>query len=425
MHAAPLAHHDLLELLAAEPDCSSRASRLEVLQGLGRLRSWLAEREAALLAVSAIERDAASVGARDTTQLVQQQCNVGHGEARRVALRATHLRSLPSLAAALAAGLVGPGQVDEVCALAERLEPQRQGRLRALDAELASEFSALTPRRARVRCQELQREWDRDDGRGRHERQRAANGLRLAKTGDGCTKLSGQLDPESGAELQVAIDAKVTELWRRQHAGSPEGRTPVTALTNEALRAEALLELIRQGTVAGSGRNRPSVIVLIDHDTLLGQMSESPRCELDDGTPVPAETARRLACEAGILPVVLDGRSQPLDVGRAARLATTGQRAALRAAHDTCAADGCEIPFRYCDIHHLRPWEVGGLTDLANLVPLCSKHHHLVHEGARDISVDGHRVVRFVADGDPPRGRNVAPSDRRPPSDAHAFPMRC
>jgi hypothetical protein len=88
-----------------------------------------------------------------------------------------------------------------------------------------------------------------------------------------------------------------------------------------------------------------------------------------------------LACEAEIIPIVLGGDGQVLDVGRARRLATADQRRALRTMHRTCAAPHCPVRFGDCDIHHLKEWNHGGATNLQNLIPLCSRHHHLIHEG--------------------------------------------
>jgi hypothetical protein len=88
-----------------------------------------------------------------------------------------------------------------------------------------------------------------------------------------------------------------------------------------------------------------------------------------------------LACDANIIPIVLGGDGRVLDVGRGRRLATGDQRRALRAMHRTCAAPDCPVRFGDCDIHHLKEWRDGGATDLVNLVPLCSNHHHLIHEG--------------------------------------------
>ena len=66
---------------------------------------------------------------------------------------------------------------------------------------------------------------------------------------------------------------------------------------------------------------------------------------------------------------------------RIERLASTAQRRALEATHDTCAFDECAVAFHACQIHHIEYWESGGPTDLDNMVPLCSRHHHAAHEG--------------------------------------------
>ena len=76
-----------------------------------------------------------------------------------------------------------------------------------------------------------------------------------------------------------------------------------------------------------------------------------------------------------------DGRSVPIDVGRSKRLATVHQRRALEAIHPTCAIPDCEVIFDHCNVHHIDYWENGGATDLNNMVPLCSRHHHAAHEG--------------------------------------------
>jgi hypothetical protein len=100
------------------------------------------------------------------------------------------------------------------------------------------------------------------------------------------------------------------------------------------------------------------------------------------------ETVRRLACEADLIPIVLNGAGVALDVGRSKRLATAHQRRALAARYETCAIPTCAVLFHRCEPHHLRPWEDGGRTDLANLLPLCVKHHHAVHEGGWKLDVD-------------------------------------
>ena len=115
-------------------------------------------------------------------------------------------------------------------------------------------------------------------------------------------------------------------------------------------------------------------------------------CELDNGTHLTGAQLRKMACEADIIPIVLSGDGVPLDMGRLARLATYKQRLALRVLHPTCAVEGCDMDFDWCDIHHLKPWERHGLTDLDNLVPVCDYHHTWLHD------LDGNVMLEMLPD---------------------------
>jgi len=95
--------------------------------------------------------------------------------------------------------------------------------------------------------------------------------------------------------------------------------------------------------------------------------------------------ARRLACEAGILPLVLSGTSQLLDYGRTKRFHTTGQRKVIQARDKTCRADGCDVPATWCHVHHRTPWSKGGSTSVHDGVSLCSRHHHKAHDSGYDL----------------------------------------
>jgi hypothetical protein len=146
----------------------------------------------------------------------------------------------------------------------------------------------------------------------------------------------------------------------------------------------------------------PEVLVIIDHDVLIGRLEGTAR--LADGTIVPGETARRIACDAGILPVVMNGKREVLDLGRTKRLASVPQRRALLAKWRTCAFPGCTIPAHWTKAHHLDPWkptgtEPGGTTNLDLLVPLCERHHHVVHEGRWRITKDERGYAFHRPDG--------------------------
>ena len=141
------------------------------------------------------------------------------------------------------------------------------------------------------------------------------------------------------------------------------------------------------------------VSVHMDAATLAGH--------LEDGTGVSAETCRRLACDAGLVPVIEDGAGTTLDVGRRTRSIPSPIRRALRARDEGCCRfPGCTNR-RWLHGHHIEHWIDGGATKLGNLVLLCSRHHQFVHElgyrievfegGLRFLHPRGH-VVKAEAD---------------------------
>jgi hypothetical protein len=138
--------------------------------------------------------------------------------------------------------------------------------------------------------------------------------------------------------------------------------------------------------IAGNLR-RPSFDIL--DRPLLGDVPV-----LADGQPIPAREARRLACDAGIIPVMLGSQSEPLDVGRQARLVPVGLRRALSLRDGGCRFAGCDRPAAWCDAHHVIHWADGGDTNLDNTILLCAYHHTLVHEGWRLIG-DPNQTIEF------------------------------
>jgi hypothetical protein len=120
------------------------------------------------------------------------------------------------------------------------------------------------------------------------------------------------------------------------------------------------------------------VFVTIDLQGLRDQLSAAM---VGGDSPMSAGEARRLACTAGIIPVVLGGASEVLDLGRKRRLFTPAQRRAMALRDVTCRADGCDIPAAWCEAHHAgSPWAAGGRTDLEDGALLCSFHHHRAHD---------------------------------------------
>jgi hypothetical protein len=159
------------------------------------------------------------------------------------------------------------------------------------------------------------------------------------------------------------------------------------------VQADALVGLV---TGARSvDRRVPDVVMLVDQHTMEHGLHERSVCETGGGQPLPPESVRRVACDATVVPLRIDGGGVVLDVGRTRRTATRLQRSALRAMHRTCAHPVCTVGFDACDIHHVIPWSRGGRTDVDNLLPLCSRHHHLVHEGGWRLTLRPDRTIEL------------------------------
>ena len=117
-------------------------------------------------------------------------------------------------------------------------------------------------------------------------------------------------------------------------------------------------------------------------------------CETSDGQPITPDAVRRLACDAELIPTVLESTGAVLDQGRARRVATVDQRRALRAMYRTCGHPDCSVRFADCEIHHVIEWiHQHGPTDLDNLLPLCNEHHHLVHDAGWHLTLHPDRTI--------------------------------
>lgn len=153
-----------------------------------------------------------------------------------------------------------------------------------------------------------------------------------------------------------------------------------------AKRLDLLVDLMEEIALVNEDKIDPEVAavgITVQYEDLIAQ--NRTLLTTDRGSVVTGEAVRRLCCDAGIHRLVIQGVSEFLDVGRKTRTWTTAQRRAIRARHNhRCAAEGCGR--RITHIHHLHWWENGGTTSIDNGIPLCSYHHHLVHEGGWTIT---------------------------------------
>lgn len=150
-----------------------------------------------------------------------------------------------------------------------------------------------------------------------------------------------------------------------------------------ARQADALVDLARSyldgGTdKASSTADRYQVMIHIDEAVLRGETGKSD---------LPVESVRRLLCDGSVVPIIEDENGDPLNVGRKHRIVTTSQRRALQARDKECRYPGCSHT-KWLQSHHVVNWADGGETNLGNTLLLCSKHHHLLHEGGYEIRKD-------------------------------------
>jgi hypothetical protein len=250
--------------------------------------------------------------------------------------------------------------------------------------------------------------------------------LHVDRTFDGAVSVSGLLDPDAG-ELLIATLAGLMPPPR-----------PDDNRTAAQRRADALLDLCRLGAdhTATAGGEKPHVLVTVDLATLRNQLSTDPAAALTTGATlgsgwaVGPETARRLACDAKVIPLVLGGPSQPLDVGRLTRSCPPALRRALVFRDGGCRYPGCDRPPEWTDAHHIRHWIDLGPTSLTNCVLLCRHHHVYLHEHHQAIRLDPATATITVHDRrgnlvgtSHPRGRVPVPG--QPPGTVHRKPQPC
>jgi 5-methylcytosine-specific restriction protein A len=148
---------------------------------------------------------------------------------------------------------------------------------------------------------------------------------------------------------------------------------------------------------------------MVDVETLRDGSGEV--CEMDHVGPVDPQIARRVACDGAIRRVVMEGKSEPLDVARSTPKIPAAMRRAVIIRDRHCQWPGCDRPPSWCDVHHAWPWEEGGTTCKENLILLCRRHHRMLHKrhGFR-LRIDRGRPLFFR-----PNGSLLIADGRAPP----------
>ncbi len=281
---------------------------------------------------------------------------------------------LPATAAVFAAGEAGLRHVDVV---AEVLSSAAAGRLTpsvwaGAEVDLAAKAGVYTPSELRSYGVALVEALDGDGAEPDDRPPPPVNELLLSRhrRGGGGT-LKGRFDDAALFDaIATLVDAHAAPL-------SAEDRRTVPQRQAEAL-ADICGFVLDHGDVPERGGRRPHLNVLIRLEDL------EDRCRsamLDLGGTLSPSSLRVLACDAAVVPIVLGGAGQPLDVGRATRTIPDGIRRAVAARDRGCAYPGCGRPMSWTEIHHIDEWvRDHGETKVENCVALCRAHHRQFHD---------------------------------------------
>lgn len=395
----------LLDSVPADRSGLNASERLQLVHGSRRLSQRIQALAARLLA----EAERADAGMRAAGTPLASWLATDGVVSRRAANGALHrareLAAHPQIADAATSGRVGLDHARVINRVLDDLAPtltdlqQTQAETLLLDLadrlapdEIAAQapqvLRRLVPNAADDAVEvKLQRET---------EAARRARSLRFWKQ-DGSVRFDGSL-PRVDGDAFIALISRRADKQRRT---ALEERDPLAVSdTPEQRRADALTALIHDATDQFGGQapgTHNRVAVVVDFDKLRADAAGAGA--LLDGTPLSAGEVRLLCCDAGILPAVMRGPSQVLDIGRSTRAVSPAIRAALTLRDHGCAFPGCRERAEQCDAHHIEPWWRGGATALHNLVLLCHHHHGLL-EPARHAIRDQWQVT-IAADGLP------------------------
>ncbi|WP_344146921.1 HNH endonuclease signature motif containing protein [Kribbella yunnanensis] len=408
-----------MEMLAMPPVYTQSSS--ELLSRLDTLKAAKALIETDELQVLARLDEmgaAAELGARDTVELVSERYRIDRAEVRKDLTFTSALRKYPAVTAALPdpsdparPAVVSPEQAKVIVKTLEKAPATVPVETLTVAEEQMVEAARITNPRELTRFgHKVLSTLDTDGPEPAEDQARAKEYLRLRPTEDG-VKISGFV---AGAYAEL-LKTQLHTL-SKPHKTVDGERDPRTA---DQRGADALKIILDRAAGNPDSPGVPHLTVTIDFEDLKASLAAAPAAlggtadtraadgrggvgELVFGGNLSAGAVRLLACDAAVLPIVLGGDSQPLDVGREQRFVNRYIRRALNKRDKGCVV--CKAPPWMCHAHHLIHWAAGGPTSLQNLALLCAVHHRAVHDGqwALSITTDGVQVTR-PSWADPPR----------------------
>jgi 5-methylcytosine-specific restriction endonuclease McrA len=217
--------------------------------------------------------------------------------------------------------------------------------------------------------------------------------LQVYEDEDGMVVVRGRLTPEVGALLRRALDAAREVLYERARGSEVAGEQAPTPAQQRADALALVAETaLHHSLDPGAPGERYQVVVHVDASAL-ADPDQPGQSVLEDGAHVPAETSRRLACDASRVVMRHDDAGRVVEIGARTRTIPPALRRALQQRDWGCRFPGCGV--RVGQGHHLRHWAQGGPTALSNLALLCRRHHRAVHEEGYQVARGSDGELRF------------------------------
>jgi Domain of unknown function (DUF222) len=263
------------------------------------------------------------------------------------------------------------------------------GRARNMDAvpAAAKELLDAAKRNNADDFAKIVRRWDTrtDHAKGidRAARQRNLRNYTSYVDDDGMGVTKVTLEPFRHEQVQDAVRRKAEQIFR-------EGGDTSSTLAQRL--ADAFVALITGARPEATCVARTTMMVIINEHDLYGRLEDAGVATVIGGEPITATQARQMACNAGIIPVVLGGDGEILDLGRKTRTASAAQWKALWARDGGCVIQGCNAKPAWCEAHHGVTWQHRGPTDLNNLWLFCTNHHTQHHQHHWTGHVEGGKV---------------------------------
>ncbi|MFI5626678.1 DUF222 domain-containing protein [Nocardioides sp. NPDC051685] len=386
MTAIETALHDLL---ASDPAYWHTGQKKDLLERLEKLQ---AQQAALKLRVLASAGDIAEeTGDKDASAWMRAELLVDKGAARSQIKLATEVAKYDLVSAGLADGVVSLDKARVITQALDKIEtdPVASAEDLVLAEKLLVDYATrLTANELRIVGKRILAEIDParfEDAEAQallaeEDRAQQKTALRIWDNHDGTVGFDGMLPVSVGMRFKRLVEAYAQP--RKQHLldkGAP--LPPWERLMGQGFTR--LLETLDPASLPRHGGDATTINVVISLEELRKDLGIATLgYDEANGTVISAAEARRMACNATIIPWVLGSVSEVLDKGRDSRLFQPIQRKALRLQHKCCQAEGCDVPPEWCDAHHLDPWATGGKTNLKDGALLCLHHHRLAHNPA-------------------------------------------